>query len=212
MALKVFGTGFGRTGTNSLKLALEHLGFGPCHHMYEVRDNPDQMPYWQAAARGELPDWDRAFAGYASAVDWPSVCFWREITAYYGDAKVLHTVRPEESWLTSIHTTIYPVLRDRDNIPAGHRRDLVEMTDELIGNRTFGGRLGDADHALAAYRAHDAEIRAAFGADRMLVFDVAEGWPPLCRFLDVAVPDMPFPHVNRSREFKDIQDDAAKWE
>ncbi len=212
MALKVIGTGFGRTGTNSLKLAFEHLGLGPCHHMYEIRDDPDQIRYWQAASRGELPDWDEAFAGYSSSVDWPSVCFWREITAHFGDAKVVHSVRPEEAWLRSIHATIHLVLRNRENMEPGHHRDLVEMSDELIGNQTFGGQLGDRDHALSVYRAHDAEVRAAFTPDRMLVFDVTEGWEPLCRFLDVAEPEMPFPYVNRSHEFQDGQDDASKWE
>ena len=211
MALRVFGTGFGRTGTNSLKLALEQIGFGPCHHMFEIRDDPAQLQYWQGAARGDLPDWDEAFDGYASSVDWPSVCFWREITTHYSDAKIVHSVRPEDAWLKSIHTTIYSVLRDRDTVEAGHRRDLVDMSHELIWNKTFGGRLGEADHALSVYRAHDAEIRAAFDPDRMLVFDVSDGWEPLCDFLGVAVPDTPFPFVNSSREFHDIQADASKW-
>ncbi len=212
MALRVFGTGFGRTGTNSLKLALEQLGIGPCHHMYEIRDDPAQMPYWQAVARGAAPDWDAAFAGYASSVDWPSVCFWREITAHYTDAKIVHTHRAEDAWLRSLHATIQPILRDRGNVEPGHRRDLMDMSQVLIGERTFGGRMGEVDHALSVYRAHDAEIRAAFTPDRMLVFDVTQGWPPLCRFLDVAVPDMPFPYVNRSQEFRDGQDDASIWE
>ena len=212
MALQVFGTGFGRTGTNSLKLALEHLGLGPCHHMYEIRDDPGQLHFWQAAARGELPDWDEAFDGYASSVDWPSVCFWREITEYYGDAKIVHTVRPDEDWVASIHATIYPILQDRETIEPGHRRNLVEVTSELIGNQTFDGRLGDRDHAVSVYRAHDAEIRAAFTPARMLVFDVADGWEPLCRFLDVAIPDLPFPYVNRSGEFQAGQADSSIWE
>ncbi len=212
MALKVIGTGFGRTGTNSLKLALEHLGRGPCHHFYEIRDDPGQLPTWQAAARGEPPDWDAAFAGYVSSVDWPSVCFWREITAHYGDAKVIHSVRPEDAWLRSLHATIYPAMRDRETVEPGHQRNLLDMAQELIGEQTFGGRMGEADHALTVYRAHDAEIRAAFTPDRMLLFDVADGWRPLCAFLDMAVPDVPFPHVNRSQQFQDDQDDTSKWE
>jgi hypothetical protein len=212
MALKVFGTGFGRTGTNSLKLALEHLGFGPCHHMYEIRDDPGQLHFWQKAAAGELPDWDAAFAGYSSSVDWPSVFFWREITAHYPDAKVIHSHRPEDAWLRSIHATIHPTMRDRDSIEPGNRRNLVEMCQKLIGDQTFGGRLGEADHALSVYRAHDAAIRAAFSPERMLVLDVAEGWTPLCAFLGVAVPDVPFPFVNRSQEFIDGQAEASKRE
>lgn len=106
MALRVVGAGFGRTGTNSLKLALEQLGFGPCHHMFEVRDNPGQLAYWQAAARGETLDWDAVFADYASCVDWPSARYWREIAAHYPDARVVLSVRPEEAWIKSVHATI----------------------------------------------------------------------------------------------------------
>ena len=83
MALEVIGAGFGRTGTNSLKLALERLGFGPCHHMFEVRDNPQQLPAWEAAARGEAVDWDAVFDGYRSQVDWPGAAYWRQLSAYY---------------------------------------------------------------------------------------------------------------------------------
>ena len=99
MSLRIVGSGFGRTGTNSLKLALEHLGFAPCHHMFEVAGRPEQLPYWQAAVRGELPDWDQVFADFAAAVDWPSAHYWRELAAHFPDAKVLHSVRPVEAWV-----------------------------------------------------------------------------------------------------------------
>ncbi len=105
MALEIVGAALGRTGTNSLKLALEHLDFGPCHHMFEVRDHPEQLPYWQAAARGELPDWDEVFANYRACVEWPSARFWREIAAHYPDAKVLLTRRDPDQWFDSVHAT-----------------------------------------------------------------------------------------------------------
>ncbi len=212
MALKVIGTGFGRTGTNSLKVTLQHLGLGPCHHMYELRDNPDLMPFWQAVARGARPDWDKAFPGYSSSVDWPSVSYWREITAYYGDAKIIHLQRPDDAWIKSLHATIYPTLRDIESVEPGHHRDLLDFCRELTWDQGFGGRMGDVDHALSIYRTHNAKIRAAFTPDRMLIFEASDGWQPLCRFLDVAVPDIPFPHVNRSQEFQEGQEDASKWE
>ena len=96
MILQVIGTGFGRTGTNSLKLALEQLGFDPCHHMFEISDDPQQLPYWQAAARGGTPDWELVFAGYNAAVDWPSAYVWRELAEYYSGAKIILSVRPQE--------------------------------------------------------------------------------------------------------------------
>ncbi len=151
MALDIVGAALGRTGTNSLKLALEHLGFGPCHHMFEVRDHPEQLPYWQAAARGEMPDWDEVFANYRSCVDWPSARYWREIAAHYPDAKVLLTLRDADKWFDSVHATIYPSIMGRSAREPGHFRDLSAMAEETIVKQTFDGRLDDRDHTLAIY-------------------------------------------------------------
>ncbi len=202
MPLEIVGAALGRTGTNSLKLALEELGFGPCHHMFEVRDNPEQLPYWQAAARGELPDWDRVFADFRACVDWPSARFWREIAAHYPDAKVLLTLRDAEKWFASVHATIYPVIVSWRARESGHFRDTMEMAEEIIVKQTFGGRLDDRDHALAVYRAYEEEVRRTIAPERLLAYDVAQGWEPLCAFLEVPVPDTPFPRTNTSEEFR----------
>ncbi len=202
MSLKIVGAALGRTGTNSLKLALEHLGFGPCHHMFEVRDNPEQLPYWQAAARGEPPDWDQVFANYQSCVDWPSARFWREIAAHYPDAKVLLTLRDAERWFASVHATIYPVIESWPSREPGHFRDTMEMAQEIIVKQTFGGRLDDRDHALAVYRRHEEEVRDTIAPERLLAFDVSQGWEPLCAFLEVPVPDTPFPRSNTGEQFR----------
>jgi len=209
MSLKVVGTGFGRTGTNSLKLALEQLGFGPCHHMYEIRDHPQQLPFWQAAAAGDLLDWDEAFANYNACIDWPSARFWREITSYYPHAKVLHSVRPEESWLNSFYKTIYPVMRDHENYDPGVTRDRVDMAHEIVLEQVFDGRAGDRDHALNVYRAHNQAVADTISPDRLLIYDVSQGWEPLCSFLDVPVPDAPLPHVNSTTQFHQKKAGAA---
>ena len=202
MPLHVVGAGFGRTGTNSLKLALEMLGFGPCHHMLEVRDKPEQVRFWAAAARGERSDWDTVFRGFKASVDWPSAYFWREIAAHYPDARILLSVRPEQEWVRSIHATIYESLKNRDRRADGLPREQGEMAYDIIERKTFGERLGDADHALAVYRAHNAQVKAEADPARLLVYDVAEGWAPLCRHLGVAVPAAPFPRTNSTEEFR----------
>ncbi len=202
MPLEIVGAALGRTGTNSLKLALEELGFGPCHHMFEVRDNPGQLPFWQAAARGDLPDWDRVFADFRACVDWPSARFWREIAAHYPDAKVLLTLRDADKWFASVHATIYPVIVSWRAREPSHFRDTMEMAEEIIVKQTFGGRLDDRDHALAVYRAHEQEVRRGIAPERLLAYDVAQGWEPLCAFLEVPVPDTPFPRTNTSEEFR----------
>ena len=202
MPLKVVGAGFGRTGTNSLKLALEKLGFGPCHHMFEVQTNPDQLPYWEAAVRGDAMDWDEVFADYGASVDWPSAAFWRELADHFADAKVLLSVRPAEDWVKSIHNTIYASLMKRATDPEGAGRNRREMAYELIVNQTFHGKLGDADHAKSVYEAHIAKVQRTIAPDRLLTYNVAEGWEPLCAFLGESVPDEPFPLTNTTADFQ----------
>jgi hypothetical protein len=205
MALEIVGAALGRTGTNSLKLALEQLGFGPCHHMFEVRDHPDQLPYWQAAARGELPDWDSVFANYRACVDWPSARFWREIAAHYPDAKVLLTTRDPDKWFDSVHATIYPVVKSWQAREPGHFRDAMEMAWQIVGEQTFRGRLDDRDHAIAVFRAYEEEVRRTIAPERLLAYDVSQGWAPLCAFLEVPVPETPFPRTNTSEEFREAR-------
>jgi hypothetical protein len=207
MALEIVGAALGRTGTNSLKLALEQLGFGPCHHMFEVRDHPEQLPYWQAAARGELPDWDEVFANYRACVDWPSARFWREIAAHYPDAKVLLTLRDPDQWFDSVHATIYPVIMSGEEREPGRFRDTMEMAWKIIVEQTFGGRLDDRDHAIAVFRAYQEEVRRTIAPERLLAYDVSQGWEPLCAFLEVPVPDTPFPRTNTSEEFREKRPD-----
>lgn len=202
MTLQVIGTGFGRTGTKSLKLALEQLGFGPCHHMAEVRDNRSQLDWWQQAARGDTMDWDRVFAGYKACVDWPAARFWRELCDHYPAARVIHTVRDEQDWVTSMHRTIYPRILASPEEKDPYERDRMAMSTELIMHQTFAGRLGERDYALAVFRAHTQAVRDAIAPERLLVYDVREGWEPLCGFLGVAVPPTPFPRVNSTAEYR----------
>ncbi len=203
MALRLVGAGFGRTGTKSLKAALETLGIGPCHHMAEVRAHPEEQHFWIAAARGDLPDWDAVFANYGACVDWPSAYFWREIAAHFADAKVLLSVRPADDWVRSIHATIYRSLTDLHRPPPGPERDRQDAVREIIFNKQFGGQLGDRDAALKVYRDHIAEVQATIAPERLLTYDVAQGWEPLCNFLDLPVPDEPFPFTNTTREFQE---------
>ena len=202
MTLQVIGSGFGRTGTLSLKLALETLGFTPCHHMEEVFENPPQVPFWQDIAAGLTPDWNKVYAGYSAQVDWPGCHVWRENAAAFPQAKVLHSRRPEEKWWSSFSRTIGKLMTIQNTLEVPpHVRDMMDVIMEIIGKQTFAGRWTDRDSALAAYRKREADVRAAIPASRLLVFDVAEGWGPLCTFLQVPVPDTPFPNRNQTAEF-----------
>jgi hypothetical protein len=202
MALSVIGAGFGRTGTLSLKAALEQLGFGPCHHMAEILAKPRQLPLWTAAARGETVDWEEVLEGYLATVDWPSACFWRELAATWPTAKVVLSTRDADAWYASFENTILRVIGAMDKIADPHIRATVEMGGRLIGDNVFHGRADDPDHAKAVFRAHHERVRAAIPAERLLVFEVGEGWQPLCAFLEVPVPEAPFPNLNDAEQFR----------
>lgn len=201
MALQVIGAGFGRTGTMSLKGALERLGFSPCHHMLEVAQNPAQLPYWQAAARGELPDWDEVFADYAAQVDWPGARFWRELATHYPAAKVILSTRPADAWFDSFEVTIGPILTAPAHQDEPDRRAHHEMVREIILQQEFGGRI-DREHATAVFRKREAEVKATIAPERLLVWSARDGWEPLCHFLEVPVPDEAFPRTNSTEEFR----------
>lgn len=203
MGLAVIGAGWGRTGTKSLKLALERLGLGPCHHMEEILKTPGQLPLWLAIARGEPADWDRVFAGYGSSVDWPSAHYWRELAAWYPEARVILTVRPAEAWWNSYAQTLLRASRkSATGIDDPHMRDVAEMVGRTT-KKTFAAAPDDREAILAAYNAYPQVVRQAFADSpgRLLVFDVQEGWEPLCAFLGLPVPAEPFPRSNSAEEF-----------
>jgi hypothetical protein len=201
MTLEIIGPGFGRTGTNSLKLALEHLGFGPCHHMFEVRDNPERLADWEAAARGAAVDWDHVFRGYRAQVDWPGARYWRELAAWFPDARVILTVRDPDEWFDSIQATIAPLIAARGTHPVELVNRIAAFGQRAIVEQTFDGRLSDRAHATHVFREHIDAVKAAIDPDRLLVFDLRDGWEPLCDFLGVAVPAEPFPRTNSSKQF-----------
>ncbi|GLZ14377.1 sulfotransferase family protein [Actinomadura sp. NBRC 104425] len=206
--MRVIGAGLPRTGTASMKAALEQLGFGPCYHMFEVMAHPDHVDRWLQAASGAAPDWDRVMAGYRSCQDWPASFFWKELAEAYPRAKVVLTVRDPRRWYTSFRwLTSQAAFRqiDTEEVPDAVRPSLEGMRRlvpllERCGRETFDGwRFGtDLPEAAALDGFHRlvARVREAIPADRLLVFDVREGWKPLCRFLDVDVPGIPFPHLN----------------
>ena len=203
MPLEIIGPGFGRTGTHALKLALERLGFGPAHHMFEVRDKPEQLPNWEAAARGERVDWDDVFRGYRSQVDFPGARYWRELVQRYPKAKVILTVRDPDAWFDSVEATINPFLAARGKHSSSHVNAIAEMGYQTVAVQVFDERLTDRDHATRVFRRHIAEVQSEIAPDRLLTFDVRNGWGPLCEFLGADAPDDPFPKTNSSKVFVD---------
>lgn len=193
MTLSVIGAGFGRTGTESMKLALEQLGLGRCHHMHEVIADEALRDSWRQVVSGEPANWDQMFDGFGCTVDWPSAYYWRELAAHYPDAKILLTVRSSDSWYKSFSNTILKVIETGDSITG--------MGPMLVGKKVFSGRAGDRDHAIEVYERNTADVQAAFPPERLLTYNVGDGWEPLCEFLGKEVPDTPFPRTNSTEQF-----------
>jgi hypothetical protein len=214
--VQVIGAGFGRTGTLSLKAALETLGFGPCYHMVEVFARPEHVPMWRAAAAGQPVDWHGLFAAYRATVDWPACAFYSDLMDAFPEARVILTVRDPERWYESARATIYRVRNPGGGLSGAAMRAMFmlgrllvprmrtapAMINEVIWQGTFDGRFEDREHAIAIYQKHNEEVKRRVPPEKLLVYQVSQGWEPLCAFLGVDMPaDTPFPHLNDRDSF-----------
>ena len=195
MTLRVIGAGMGRTGTYSLKLALQRLLRGPCYHMVEVFPRPAHVALWTAAGRGEPVDWNALFAGFVAAVDWPSAAFWKELAVAFPEALIVLSTRDSESWWKSASETIFAP-RDTPPSPA-----MIEMLQSVNDGR-FPADRSDKQATIAAYERRNALVRATVPPGRLVEWTVRDGWGPLCKALGVPVPADDFPHTNTTEDFK----------
>ena len=207
MTLSVIGAGYGRTGTLSLKAALEMLGYVKCHHMIEVLHNPGEADEWMTAAervsRGEDVDWDALLEGYRATVDWPACHFYRQLAEHYPRAKVILTVRDPLSWYQSMEATTLKVIQE--GVASGRiDPEKGNLGTELVVKAAFEGILDDPEHGVDVFNRHTRQVQSSIDPERLLIFDVREGWAPLCAFLGTPVPDASFPRTNAREEFHDI--------
>lgn len=217
--MKVIGAGLPRTGTLSQKVALEMLGFGPCYHMVNVLSDLDQAQTWRRALEGEEP-WDEVLDGFQATVDWPGSFFYKELADYYPDAKVVLSVRDAAGWEQSMRETIWGIfygdLLMRDLSFARGRidskwRGYIDQMEEMWHQSGLipDGADTDSESMRRAMERFNDEVQETIPADRLLVWSVSEGWDQLCKFLEVPIPDTPFPHLNDSKEFAERVIDGA---
>jgi hypothetical protein len=216
--MRLIGAGLPRTATLSQKIAIEVLGVGPCYHMVNVLGELELVGQWRQALEGNA-NWAEIFDGFQSTVDWPGSYFYRELMDVYPDAKFLLSARDPEVWARSMRETIWSTLYGDDlmgHLSAARQEvdpkwraysDLMrEMwsTSGLMNGK--GTTLGWMSSAMQRYQD---EVQATVPAERLLVWSPGDGWEPLCEFLDVPVPEMPFPHLNDSKEFSNRIIDGA---
>jgi hypothetical protein len=204
--LKLINAGLGRTGTTSLKVALDRLGFGPCYHMFDIVSSEERLGQWERiVCDGQRPDWEAVFDGYTSAVDGPPAVYYQQIMAAFPGAKVILTVRDAERWYQSTYDTLYQfALRNRDNPAAAgsSQARLYRMTNTMTWDGLFGGRFADRDHAIRVFHDRNEEIIRSIDPGRLLVYDVRQGWKPLCDFLGADLPPEEFPHANDAESMR----------
>lgn len=207
MGLKIIGAGFGRTGTASMKDALELLGYKKCHHMKEVMLSDKQIAMFDRVSQNLEVDWDDVFDGFEAAVDWPAAARYKDLMQKYPEAKVILTARDPEAWYQSVKGTIYEI---SNNIPpiimllVPRARHIMTMIQRLIWGEVFDGRFEEKQHAIDVYNKNVADVIANVPKDRLLVHSSKEGWQPLCEFLDKPIPDQPYPHSNEGKMFKRV--------
>jgi sulfotransferase family protein len=220
--MKVIGAGFGRTGTLSTKAALEKLGFGPCYHMFELMSRPEHLTAWDAAtdrvARGETADWEKIFSGYEATVDWPGCVYYEELMEAYPDAKVLLNVRDPERWYNSVQDSFLRQMGSPSPVRSAmmfkvlpavlpSMRRMASVSDKMM-ERTFGVSrfedMWDKANAIEVFEKHIERVREHVPNEKLLVYDVKQGWEPLCAFLGVEVPDEPFPYLNDREQFPKV--------
>ena len=220
MSLLVIGSGVGRTGTHSLKLALEQLGFGKCFHMAELFQHPEKIIHFKKADKDEAVDWDKLFEGYKSAVDYPVARYYKQLIAAYPQAKIIHTIRDADSWYQSAMETIFwaskpspsrifsLLLRMPFNSTVRKRLPVLQYTGSMMDN-IFGKNLKDKQEVIRRYNAINEETLNYIPKDRSLVYEVKSGWEPLCNFLNIPVPSTPFPRSNTREDFKTMVKEIA---
>jgi hypothetical protein len=196
--MKLIGAGFGRSGTMSIKAALDQMGAGPCYHMKVTLKRYHHMHFFMRAWRGQKVNWKRFFRRYNSAVDWPTCSFYRDLMNEFPEAKILLNVRDPEDWYNSMHETIWAI---QPAFPWWFPRIVRTMHNEIIWGANLKGVFEDRNKTIEVYREWIEEVKKTVPAERLLVYQVKEGWKPLCDFLNVPVPDRPFPHINERKSF-----------
>ena len=214
MTLKVIGAGMARTGTSSLKVALEELGFAPCYQMRELLSRPEQVTFWLKASLGKAIDWNELFQDYQGTVDFPSYRYYYQLLQYYPDAKVILTVRDPQAWYESALNTIYQVVEPQTGqkflktlkLPDSPRTRYLERVWSLVEKELwqgdFQGKFADRQYAIEVFNQHIEEVKQNVPSKRLLVYQITEGWESLCHFLDVPVPNQTFRSLNERATFK----------
>ncbi len=224
MSIKIIGAGLPRTGTNTLKESLEKLGYMKTYHMKELLVHPDDLQYWLTLKETGTTNWDELYEGFQATVDFPGYPWYKEHMKQYPDAKVILTVRPFEKWYTSVYSTIWQAgpqnlkqkLAMLSKLLFNSRLrsviKCVKLSKEMIFKVHFQGKFEDKVATEKIFNQHIEDVKAHVPPENLLIYDVSEGWEPLCKFLGKPVPGEPIPHLNKKENFKEMLGHLMKGE
>lgn len=216
MSIKIIGAGLPRTGTNTLKASLEKLGYSKTYHMKELLAHPENLHYWLTLKETGTTNWDELYNGYQATVDFPAYPWYKEHMKRYPEAKVILTVRPFEKWYTSLHGTIWQagpqtlgqklsmISKLLFNSRLRSVIKCVKFAKSSIFEKHLQGKFADKGFAEEIFNKHTEDVKASVPSDKLLVYDVRDGWEPLCSFLNVPEPSEPLPHLNKKENFKEM--------
>lgn len=222
MSIKIIGAGFPRTGTNTLRESLDKLGYVKTYHMKELLVHPENLHYWLTLKETGTTAWDELYNGYRATVDFPAYPWYKEHMKRYPDAKVILSTRPFEKWHDSVYSTIWLAQNpsDAQKVEMGQKMQsnpglkivmkVMEFAKSTIMEEHFLGKFMDKDFAKEVFDKHHEEVKAYVPTDKLLIYDVTEGWGPLCKFLNVPEPQEPLPHTNKREDFKTMLGELMK--
>lgn len=222
MSIKIIGAGLPRTGTNTLKQSLETLGYVKTYHMKELLVNPEDLHHWLSLERGESPDWDTLYDGFQATVDFPAYPWYKEHMERYPDAKVIMTVRPFEGWYKSVYSTIWTAGPQNIFEKLGMLVKLlfnprlrkviksIKLAKRMIFAKHLEGKFEDKAFAEKVFNQHMENVKAHVPPEKLLIYDVRDGWGPLCEFLGKPVPQEELPHLNKKENFKSMLADLMQ--
>lgn len=206
MALKVIGTGLPRTGTASLKGALQLLGYQQTYHMDNLLNNPAMVKYWVELFDTGKTDFDVLFDGFTASTDFPGFFAYKALLKKYPESKFILTTRDLDSWYDSIHKTVFQAVTSffaKETPTDSMRRveGVFQLLDRYLFGQFFNGTFTDKEKTLSIVKAYLQEVKQNIPDGQMLVYEISEGWEPLCDFLDLPVPDLEFPYKNKREDF-----------
>ena len=197
--MRVIGAGLGRTGTNSLKIALEMLLDGPCYHMFELFQRPQDVATWQAAVQDEPVDWTAFMQGWSACVDWPAAPFFDQLAQAFPDALVLLSVRDPTDWFQSASQTIFALMQ---KAPRENQNPIQRLVESQL-EKWMTSDIENEAEMIASFERHSARVRALIPKDRLIEWIPGDGWEPLCEALKMPTPSQPFPHANAGTDFRE---------